>query len=133
MAKQVPEKQKTRPDLADAEWLAWLAALPENRGINVRSMHRNMLAWCAKKGVTPTRRRLLKWLESDRSAVPMAEPPAPAPIADPEPETQALPDCPRCSNTRWISVPHEPDSPFEWNRTRMAPCPACKENEAANK
>ncbi|MEZ5421815.1 MAG: hypothetical protein R2682_15235 [Pyrinomonadaceae bacterium] len=71
-----PAKQKTRPDLSDQEWLVWLGLQPENRGIDIRALYRQMLDWCSRKGVTPTRRRLLRWLASDQEAMPMSAEPA---------------------------------------------------------
>lgn len=98
--KDAPENLKTRPDLADdREWLVWLRLQPENRGIDVDGLYRSMLDWCSRKGATPTRRRLLNWINSERDNVPMTHQPAyssvsspTAPIADPKPE----PPCEYC-------------------------------------
>lgn len=76
MASAKPENQKTRPDLDDQHWLVWTAAQPENKGIDVHAMYRKMLTWCQQKGVTPTRRRLLNWLTTERENVPMTYKPA---------------------------------------------------------
>ncbi len=76
MAKKVDKTLKTRPDLDDQAFVVWTAAQPENRGIDVQSMYRKMLEWCDKKGVTPTRLRLLNWLSSEREAMPMTYKPA---------------------------------------------------------
>lgn len=62
---------KTRPDLDDQHWLAWVALQPENKGIETRDLYRKMLEWCNRKGVTPTRRRLLRWLDNEREDVPL--------------------------------------------------------------
>ncbi len=113
MKKQLPENLKTRPDLTDEEWIAWTAAQPENRGIDVRSMYRNMLEWCLKKGVTPTRRRLLRWLDSEREAMPLTyEPPYFEKPVDPNGP------CGECSGERKITV----------NDLR-SPCPKCRPAE----
>lgn len=106
MKKQDPTKQKTRPDLDDENWLAWTAAQPENRGIDVRSLYRKMLDWCQKKGEIPTRRRLLRWLDDQREAVPIAtKPPQDA-------------DCKNCGNERRVII----------NDLR-SPCPECQRTE----
>lgn len=76
MAKTSPENQKTRPDLDDQTFVVWTAAQPENRGIDVHAMYRKMLEWCMKKGLTPTRRRLLRWLDTERESLPMTYEPA---------------------------------------------------------
>ncbi len=69
------EKQKTRPDLDDERYLAWLSLQTENRGIDINGLYRSMLDWCGKRRVTPTRRRLLRWLDGEREAVPMTAAP----------------------------------------------------------
>ncbi|HQZ81591.1 MAG TPA: hypothetical protein PLR83_00095 [Pyrinomonadaceae bacterium] len=115
------KEQKTRPDLGDHEWLAWLGSQPENRGIDVRAMHRKMFDWCRQKRVTPTRRRLLRWLDSDREAMPMkaaASPPKPA-------SKPQLPDCVACGNERFIRTEVYPDAQYDWMRWRMLPCSKC--------
>jgi hypothetical protein len=129
--KQSPESIKTRPDLGDEEWLVWISAQPENKGIYVREMYRKMLEWCMKKGITPTRRRLLRWLDTEREAVPVTytppyfEEPGTARVADQEPETPKLPDCKVCDNERFVKAVINPDAEFEWARTGMVPCTAC--------
>lgn len=70
------EDLKTRPDLDDQTFVIWTAAQPENRGIDVHAMYRKMLDWCMKKGLTPTRRRLLRWLDTERESMPMTYEPA---------------------------------------------------------
>lgn len=119
------ENLKTRPDLDDETWLAWTAAQPENRGIHVRELYRKMLEWCMQKGVTPTRRRFLKWLDTEREAMPLTYQP---PHFDPKPgtpEEPEKPDCDGCKNERFVSVVVNPDAQFEYDRTRMEPCPKC--------
>ena len=71
MKKSDPENLKTRPDLDDQTWIVWLSQQPENKGLLVAEMYRKMLEWCVKKGVTPTRRRLLRWLDTEREAMPL--------------------------------------------------------------
>lgn len=71
------EKQKTRPDLEDQDWIEHLKVQDDNRGIDIAALFDRMLAWCAKKRVTPSRLRLLNWLDREREAVPVSfNPPA---------------------------------------------------------
>lgn len=70
-SKKKQERQKTRPDLEDAEFLDHLATLDENRGIDIVALYARMLDWCDEKRVTPTRLRLLKWLEGERADMPV--------------------------------------------------------------
>lgn len=76
-AKKSDEKLKTRPDIVDDRaWLDHLRGLDENRGIDIVGLYDRMIAWCLKKRETPSRLRLLKWLEDERSAVPVSYMPA---------------------------------------------------------
>lgn len=129
MGKPKPENQKTRPDLADQEWLIWLDALAENRGIEVHAMYRSMLEWCRKKGCAPTRQRLLRWLHMERENMPMTYEPAnfgPQAASLPvEPESDPLPDCPHCKNERFVETVVNPEAKYDWARKRMVPCPKC--------
>ncbi len=104
--KTKPETQKTRPDLDDEHWLAWIAAQPENKGLYVREMYRKMLEWCEKKGVTPTRRRLLRWLDNEREDVPVTyQPPYHEPQPDEKPSTfVAPPPCEFCGKEICFSL-----------------------------
>ena len=138
MKKNVPENQKTRPDLDDQAWIVWLSMQRENRGIEVAALYRDMLAWCLKKGKTPTRLRLLKWLEGERENLPMTY--EPAYFAPPsEPQAASLPaakqaerpDCKVCKNERFVETVVDPTAEFEWARVRMLPCKACSP-EATN-
>lgn len=107
------EEKKTRPDLTDdLEWLVWVDMQPENKGIEVKTMYRKMLAWCANKGVTPTRRRLLRWLDNEREDVPVQYIP---PNFDPATGTEI---CDKCNGTTRIIV-------NDYN----SPCPKCKPAE----
>lgn len=126
------EKVKTRPDLGDQEWIVWLSLQPENRGILVAEMYRKMLIWCQQKGVTPTRRRLLKWIEGEREAMPMSFEPAymentQASEKGVPSKVPGLPDCKVCKNERFVSEIIDPDAQFEWQRSRMVPCTACQQ------
>lgn len=63
---------KTRPDLTDDQhWLVWLDQQPENKELDVHGLYRKMLTWCEQRQNQPTRRRLLKWLETERENIPM--------------------------------------------------------------
>lgn len=126
--KHKPETMKTRPDLADTEWLAWLRCLPEYKGIDVFMLYRNMLDWCVKKGKTATRLRLINWLNREAEALPMTEPPpfiAGNAEAAASEASQELPDCKRCKNERFISTVVNPEAKFDWVKYGMVPCPDC--------
>jgi hypothetical protein len=66
-----PEALKTRPDLSDSDYLTHLSGLPENKHLNVPKMFDKMIAWCSQEGETPSRKRLLNWLDRDRKDLPM--------------------------------------------------------------
>jgi len=119
--KQDPTKLKTRPDLADDQWLAWLACLPENAGIDIAELYRKMLDWCGRKRVTPTRRRLLVWLDSEREAVPM-KPVAPKPVEQPSPAGEEI-RCRTCFDTGEKTFFPNPNS---IKGSYTAPCPGCQ-------
>lgn len=110
MAKTSSKDLKTRPDLDDRHWLVWTAAQPENKGIDVHAMYRKMLTWCRQKGVTPTRLRLLRWLDTERQAVPLTY----------EPPNMETGDeiCTKCSGTAHITV-----------NDFSSPCPKCRPTE----
>jgi hypothetical protein len=121
--KQSPEELKTRPDLGDQEWLVWLDQQPENRGIEVHALYRQMIEWAFMSGKTPSRLRLLNWIAREREAMPMTlDPDPPKPEEPPPPQ---LPDCGNCKNERFLSEVVDKTAEFEWARTRMVPCPAC--------
>lgn len=120
---------KTRPDITDdGEWLAWLNLQPENRGINVVALYRSMIKWCAKKEITPTRRRLLRWIDADRDAIPVtSKPPYNDLAAAGQAADQSEPDvkinCPRCKDVGFIDAyPDEPNVP---HADRLCECPDC--------
>lgn len=122
------EKQKSRPDLDDQAWIVWLSQQPENRGIPVAEMYRKMLDWCLKKGVTPTRRRLLKWLDTEREAMPMTYEPA---YFEPKPEhTPETPKCPTCKDCGEVTQPAK--QPKFTGQVEFVPCPDCKEKNNPN-
>lgn len=61
---------KTRPDLNGREFLNHLSQLPENKGIDVPVLFKEMQDWCAKKNKTISRQRLLRWIAKEREDVP---------------------------------------------------------------
>ena len=93
MPKKVDKTLTTRPDLDDQAFVIWTAAQPENGGIDVQSMYRKMLEWCDKKGVTPTRLRLLNWISREREDRPMTYKPA-YHKEEPKPASEFVPDPP---------------------------------------
>ena len=116
---KTPETLKTRPDITDnTEWLVWTSMQPENKGIEVQAMYRAMLKWCDEKGKTPTRRRLLNWIDRDRKDIPLG-PQAPS---LPEP-TEAAPKCPTCKDAREVPVKPE-NAKHDWE-LEFTPCPDC--------
>lgn len=126
MKKQNPAKLKTRPDLSDQEWLAMLAASPENRGIDVRALHRRLFEWCDEKGVTPTRLRLLRWLDNEREGLPMTlEPPYGRPSIREGTAKPSEPSykCRTCFDTGEKTVFPNPNS---MKGSHTAPCPDCQ-------
>jgi Helix-turn-helix domain len=66
------ERIKTRPDLDDRAWLEHLRSLDENRGVDIDALYTRMLDWSEKNRATPSRLRLLKWVEKERSDVPVS-------------------------------------------------------------
>lgn len=70
-----PEALRTRPDLSDTDYVAWLSSQAENVGIDVPEKFRRMISWCAENKQTPSRLRLLKWLSKEQNDVPMANTP----------------------------------------------------------
>lgn len=104
--------KKTRPDLDGKAWLNWLAEQPENAGIDVKALCRKMLEWCEKRKQQPTRRRLLKWIESTRESVPM--------------DLDDKPPCDECGDTgrvrgnleTWPCPECRPDAYSHWLKQR---------------
>ena len=54
------EKPLTRPDLSDAEWLAFLKSDADFKGFDVDVQFAKMRYWCRVNDVNPTRLRFLK-------------------------------------------------------------------------
>lgn len=104
---------KTRPDLTDQEWIVWLDQQPENRGIEVPALYRQMVAWAHQTGKTPSRLRLLNWIARERESVPMTlDPPGLVKPIDPNAP------CDKCNSERTLIV----------NDLR-SPCPTCRPAE----
>lgn len=120
----MPKPQPTRPDLTDdREWLVWLSRQPENRGIDIQGLFSNMIVWCSRKGLTPTRRRLLRWLADERDAVPIAYKPTFVPQPD-EPPTPIY-KCNECLDTGSILIEAPPETRKYTHQMIESPCPRC--------
>lgn len=65
--------------MTDEEWLTHLSRRPEYARLNVRAKFDSMVAWCAKRGEQPTRKRLQVWLDKDAQDQVMAPVATPAP------------------------------------------------------
>jgi hypothetical protein len=110
---QSKENVKTRPDLGDQEWLVWLDQQPENKGIEVHALYRQMVEWAFKNGKTASRLRLLNWIAREREAMPMTlDPPGVIKPIDPDA------DCDECDSTRRVIV-----------NDNSTPCPKCRPAE----
>ncbi len=120
--KKDPTVQKTRPDLADGPWIQWLEEQPENRGVDIPALFDRMISWCVRKGQQPTRRRLLAWLDNERSAVPISIPKPKNSTAEPAPSY----NCKNCFDLGYINV-KDPSSPYSWALIQ-APCPKCSKS-----
>ena len=122
------EDLKTRPDLNDEQYLAYLVNLPENNGIDVRGLYLDMHEWCAKKRKTPNRKRLLNWIARERDSLPMTMLPTTQAMTATEPEP-SLPDCNTCNNERFVKTEINPSAQYDWARYQMTPCPDCKKEK----
>ena len=119
------EKLKTRPDLTDEQYLAYLTGLPENHGIDVRGLYLDMHEWCAKKRKTPNRKRLLNWIAREREDMPMTMLPSNDVMRKTTAIDAAEPICKTCNDTgEIICKPAEPQ--YDWERMFL-PCPDCTE------
>ncbi|MEO5360615.1 MAG: hypothetical protein H7843_09215 [Nitrospirota bacterium] len=58
-------KKSKNKDISDEEWLRSLRNNPAYEGIPVDVVVGKLLAWCENKGYTPTRARLLNWLNRE--------------------------------------------------------------------
>ena len=102
------EHIKTRPDLDDQTWIVWLQQQPEYKPLQVAELYRKMLEWCLKKGTTPTRLRLLNWLNREREAMPMTYEPAYfEPPPTPEKPFEPEPPCQFCGQENCLLIHRE--------------------------
>ncbi len=63
---------RTRPEISrDEDWLVWLKSQAEFSALNILGKYRDMLAWCRKNNKTPSRLRLLNWLDKELRDAPM--------------------------------------------------------------
>ncbi len=58
----------SRPTVED--WLLKLEQNPTYKGINVRQLHGRMVTWCEVRGLKPTLRRLVTWLNKEDKPMP---------------------------------------------------------------
>ncbi len=52
------------------DWLIKLEQNPTYKGINVRQLHGRMVTWCEIRGLKPTLRRLVTWLNKEDKPMP---------------------------------------------------------------
>ncbi len=52
------------------DWLIKLEQNPTYKGINVRQLHGRMVTWCEVRGLKPTLRRLVTWLNKEDKPMP---------------------------------------------------------------
>ncbi len=58
----------SRPTVED--WLLKLEQNPTYKGINVRQLHGKLVTWCEIRGLQPTLRRLVTWLNKEDKPMP---------------------------------------------------------------
>lgn len=109
-------KPLTRPDLNDAEWLAFLKADPDFKGYDVDAQFEKMNFWCRVNGKQPTRLRFLRWLSKADKVIVNSQTQNQPDIYKEPPEwrgtaQQILPDCRLSDEIRegkaWEDVPAE--------------------------
>lgn len=57
------EAHKAPPSVED--WIVKLESNPVYKGLNVRAIHAKMVVWCEIRGLKPTLRRLVNWLNKE--------------------------------------------------------------------
>ncbi len=60
----------SRPTESVEDWLIKLEQNPTYKGINVRQLHGRMVTWCEVRGLKPTLRRLVTWLNKEDKPMP---------------------------------------------------------------
>ncbi len=60
---------KSRPTSVE-DWLVKLEQNPTYKGINVRQLHGKLVTWCEIRGLKPTLRRLVTWLNKEDKPMP---------------------------------------------------------------
>ncbi len=60
----------SRPTVSVEDWLIKLEQNPTYKGINVRQLHGRMVTWCEVRGLKPTLRRLVTWLNKEDKPMP---------------------------------------------------------------
>ncbi len=66
----------SRPTESVEDWLIKLEQNPTYKGINVRQLHGRMVTWCEVRGLKPTLRRLVAWLNKEDKPMPKHAAPA---------------------------------------------------------
>lgn len=89
------KKPRALPKLADDEYLDELQKRKPYLLVNVRNVFEKMEVWCETKGVQPTRKRLLNWLNTEQRPMAATNGNKAPPVDD---------DCRDCRNTGLIKV-----------------------------
>lgn len=97
------KKPRALPKLPDDEYLVELQKRKPYLLVNVRNVFEKMEVWCETKGVQPTRKRLLNWLNTEQR--PMA-----STNGKPQPKRETV--CFDCKNTG-IAVVADPNQGFK--------------------
>jgi hypothetical protein len=67
--KKVDLTKRTRPDLNNEDYLVHLAATYPV--LEIQKIYQKMVDWCLRKKETPSRLRLLRWIDGELEAMPM--------------------------------------------------------------
>ncbi len=124
--------------LPDEQYLESLQSKPAYQNLSVRHVYSKMQAWCEANRKTPTRRRLVNWLNrEDQPLTVTAQKPAPPKCANRDCDNGRVRDrvpCPKCKgqggdcdykNNFHVKC-------FEGKVPGLVPCPTCKGKVRAN-
>lgn len=89
------KKPRALPKLPDDEYLDELQKRKPYLLVNVRNVFEKMEVWCETKGVQPTRKRLLNWLNTEQRPMASTNGNKAPPVDD---------DCRDCRNTGLLTV-----------------------------
>lgn len=89
------KKPRALPKLPDDEYLDELQKRKPYLLVNVRNVFEKMEVWCETKGVQPTRKRLLNWLNTEQRPMATTNGSKAPPVDD---------DCRDCRNTGLLTV-----------------------------